>query len=179
MRLPDESVSPRVSITSKKTNGVARTATKPEMGRLNGLIQIDPNQSLNAATDLMATTSRPATELAASALQLRLLALERGQAIARVADAKGRIAEIQLQVLQVDQELSSCASPAFNQRTTPGLNGTVERIAADTSNDQRTGQSFCIVRISISDEEVAGSAASSSPRACRWRPSSRPANARW
>jgi len=43
---------------------------------------------------------------------------------------------------------------AFNQRTTPELNGTVERIAADTSNDQRTGLSFYIVRISISDAEV-------------------------
>jgi HlyD family secretion protein len=44
---------------------------------------------------------------------------------------------------------------AFNQRTTPELNGTVQRIAADTSNDQRTGQSYYVVRIDIDDGEVA------------------------
>jgi HlyD family secretion protein len=44
---------------------------------------------------------------------------------------------------------------AFNQRTTPELNGTVQRIAADTSNDQRTGQSYYVVRIDIDDGEIA------------------------
>jgi HlyD family secretion protein len=43
---------------------------------------------------------------------------------------------------------------AFNQRTTPELNGSVVRIAADTSSDQRTGQSYYLVRISMSDEEI-------------------------
>ena len=43
---------------------------------------------------------------------------------------------------------------AFNQRTTPELNGTVARIAADTTNDQRTGQSYYIVRISMTAEEI-------------------------
>ena len=31
---------------------------------------------------------------------------------------------------------------SFNARTTPELNGTVSRIAADTTTDQRTGQSY-------------------------------------
>ena len=31
---------------------------------------------------------------------------------------------------------------AFNMRTTPELNGTIVRIAADTNTDQRTGQSY-------------------------------------
>ncbi len=44
---------------------------------------------------------------------------------------------------------------AFNMRTTPELNGTVYRIAADTSNDQRTGQSYYVVRISMTADEVA------------------------
>src|ERR1700727_713156 len=35
---------------------------------------------------------------------------------------------------------------AFNQRTTPELNGAVVRIAADTNNDQRTGQNYYLVR---------------------------------
>ena len=43
---------------------------------------------------------------------------------------------------------------AFNQRTTPEINGTVARIAADTTNDQRTGQSYYIVRISMTAEEI-------------------------
>jgi len=36
---------------------------------------------------------------------------------------------------------------AFSLRTTPEVNGTVSRIAADTSTDQRTGQSYYLVRI--------------------------------
>ncbi len=43
---------------------------------------------------------------------------------------------------------------AFNMRTTPELNGTVVRIAADTSTDQRTGQNYYLVRISMTAEEI-------------------------
>jgi len=43
---------------------------------------------------------------------------------------------------------------AFNMRTTPELNGTVARIAADTTNDPRTGQSYYIVRIAMTADEV-------------------------
>jgi len=43
---------------------------------------------------------------------------------------------------------------AFNMRTTPELNGTVVRIAADTSTDQRTGQSYYLVRIAMTAEEI-------------------------
>jgi HlyD family secretion protein len=38
---------------------------------------------------------------------------------------------------------------AFSLRTTPEVNGTVSRIAADTSTDQRTGQSYYLVRIAM------------------------------
>jgi HlyD family secretion protein len=168
---------------------------------------------------------------------------ERGQLIAGAAEAKGKITETELQILQVDQELSSDVAKelreidskigeyverkvtaedqlkrtdirapqngvvfqstantvggvitagdpvmlivpetdtllvevkvdpkdidqvklgqrvvlrfsAFNQRTTPELNGTVARVAADTTNDQRTGQSYYIVRISMTAEEI-------------------------
>ena len=44
---------------------------------------------------------------------------------------------------------------AFNMRTTPEINGTVVRIGADTSADQRTGQSYYLVRISMTPEEIA------------------------
>jgi len=43
---------------------------------------------------------------------------------------------------------------AFNQRTTPELNGTISRVAADTNIDQRTGQSYYLVRIAITADEV-------------------------
>jgi len=168
---------------------------------------------------------------------------ERGQLVAAAAQAKGKIAEIELQVLQVDQDLSSDVAKelretdgkigelverkvtaedqlkrtdirapqdgvvfqstvntvggviaagdtimlvvpetdtllvevkvdpkdidqvklgqpvvlrfsAFNLRTTPELNGSVVRIAADTTNDQRTGQSYYLVRISMSNNEI-------------------------
>ena len=168
---------------------------------------------------------------------------ERGALIASAAEAKGRIAEIQLQILQIDQQFSSDVAKelretdskigelverkvtaedqlrridirapqggtvfqstantvggvisagdqimlivpesdtlsvevkvepkdidlvafgqpvvlrfsAFNQRTTPELNGTVQRVAADTNVDQRTGQSFYLVRIAITADEV-------------------------
>jgi len=44
---------------------------------------------------------------------------------------------------------------AFNQRTTPELNGEVSRIAADVSQDQKTGQSFYTARIALPDSEIA------------------------
>ena len=43
---------------------------------------------------------------------------------------------------------------AFNQRTTPELNGTVSRISPDTTVDQRTGQSYYTIRVSLPPEEV-------------------------
>jgi HlyD family secretion protein len=168
---------------------------------------------------------------------------ERGQLVAQVAEAKGKIAEIQLQIIQVDEDLSSDVAKelrdidskigefverkvtaedqlkrtdirapqdgivfqstantvggvinagdpimlivpesdnlmvevkvdpkdidqvqfgqpvvlrftSFNVRTTPELNGTVSRIAADTTTDQRTGQSYYLVRISMTADEV-------------------------
>jgi HlyD family secretion protein len=168
---------------------------------------------------------------------------ERGQLVAQAAEAKGKIAEIQLQVIQVDQDLFSDVAKelretdskigeyverkvtaedqlkrtdirapqdgivfqstantvggviaagdpimlivpesdnllvevkvdpkdidqlqfgqpvvlrfsAFNSRTTPELNGTVVRIAADTTTDQRTGASYYLVRISMTADEI-------------------------
>ena len=44
---------------------------------------------------------------------------------------------------------------AFNQRTTPEINGTVTRISADTSTDQRTGLTYYTLRIAMPADEVA------------------------
>jgi HlyD family secretion protein len=168
---------------------------------------------------------------------------EIGQLVAQAAEAKGKIAEIQLQIIQVDQDLSSDVAKelretdskigeyverkvtaedqlkrtdirapqdgivfqstantvggvisagdsimlivpesdnllvevkvdpkdidqiqfgqpvvlrfsAFNARTTPELNGTVARIGADTTTDQRTGQTYYLVRISMTADEI-------------------------
>ena len=38
---------------------------------------------------------------------------------------------------------------AFNLRTTPEINGTITRIAADTTADQRTGQTYYNTRIAM------------------------------
>ena len=168
---------------------------------------------------------------------------ERGQIIAQAAEVKGKIAEIQLQIIQVDQDLSSDVAKelretdskigeyverqvtaedqlkrtdirapqdgtvfqstantvggviaagdpimlivpesdkltvevkvdpkdidqvqfgqtvvlrfsSFNVRTTPEINGTVSRIAADTSTDQRTGQTYYLVRIAMPADQI-------------------------
>jgi HlyD family secretion protein len=44
---------------------------------------------------------------------------------------------------------------AFNQRTTPELNGVVTRVSADVTTEQRTGQSYYTIRVSMPPGEVA------------------------
>jgi HlyD family secretion protein len=44
---------------------------------------------------------------------------------------------------------------AFNQRTTPELNGVVSRVSPDVTTDQRTGQSYYTIRVSMPADEVA------------------------
>lgn len=44
---------------------------------------------------------------------------------------------------------------AFNLRTTPQIEGTVSRIGADLTQDQRTGTSFYVIRISIPPDQLA------------------------
>src|SRR5258705_2117508 len=43
---------------------------------------------------------------------------------------------------------------AFNQRTTPELNGFVTRVSADVTTDQRSGQSYYTIRVALPPEEV-------------------------
>jgi len=44
---------------------------------------------------------------------------------------------------------------AFNQRTTPEILGTVTRISADATTDQRTGLTYYTIRIAMPPDEVA------------------------
>jgi len=43
----------------------------------------------------------------------------------------------------------------LNQRTTPELNGEVSRVSADTIQDQRTGSTYFLVRITLPEPEIA------------------------
>jgi HlyD family secretion protein len=201
-------------------------------------------RELVGVQDLYAKNLVPLTRLTQLERESASLDGERGQLIASMAQAKGKIAETQLQIIQVDQELSSDVAKesreidakigefverkiaaedqikridlrapqdgtvfqstvhtvggvikagdpimlivpdddkleveakvnpqeieqvrlgqasvlrfsSFNMRTTPEINGTVSRVSADTSTDQRTGQSYYTIRISLSPQEVA------------------------
>jgi HlyD family secretion protein len=202
------------------------------------------NQELQGVRDLWARNLVQITRLTSLEREEARLQGERGQLIASAAEAKGKIVETELQILQVDQEFTSDVAKelretdskigeyverkvtaedqlkrtdlrapqdgivfqstantvggvitagdpvmlivpekdtlqveakvepkdidqvqygqpvvlrfsAFNMRTTPEVNGTVVRVAADTSTDQRTGQSYYLVRISMTTDEIA------------------------
>jgi HlyD family secretion protein len=55
--------------------------------------------------------------------------------------------------LQLDQKAVLRFS-AFNARSTPEIEGTVTRISADTSTDQRTGQNYYTIRIAMAADQV-------------------------
>jgi len=215
------------------------TAQVDAKAKETGLIE----QELGGVRSLWQKNLVPLERLTSLERQETQLQGERGQLIASTAQAKGRIAEIELQALQIDQEFSSdvakelgetdskigeyverkvtaqdqlkridirspqngvvfqstantvggvitagdpimlivpeadklsvevkvdpkdvelveFAQPvllrfsAFDQRTTPELNGTISRVAADTTVDQRTGQSYYLVRIAINPGEI-------------------------
>ncbi len=52
-------------------------------------------------------------------------------------------------------QAASLRFSAFNQRTTPEIQGAISRISADVTSDQRTGQNFYTARVSITPEELA------------------------
>ena len=60
-------------------------------------------------------------------------------------------AEVKIAPQDIDQvhigQTAVMRFPAFNQRTTPELNGEVSRISADVSQDAKTGASFYTIRI--------------------------------
>jgi HlyD family secretion protein len=201
-------------------------------------------QELGGMRELWKKNLIPLDKLTALERETARLQGERGQLVASAAQAKGKIAETELQILQVDQDLSSDVAKelretdgkigeyverkvaaedqlkrtdirapqdgvvfqstantvggvvaagdpimlivpetdnllveakvdpkdfdkvqlgqpvllrfsAFNIRTTPEINGTVARVAADTTADQRTGQTYYVVRIAMTPEEIA------------------------
>ncbi|MGY3614272.1 HlyD family type I secretion periplasmic adaptor subunit [Bradyrhizobium sp. USDA 10063] len=67
--------------------------------------------------------------------------------------AEVRVAPQYIDQLTVGQPASIRFS-AFDQRTTPELDGVLTRISADTINDPKTGAPYYLARVSISDKEL-------------------------
>ena len=66
----------------------------------------------------------------------------------------------------------------FNQRTTPEIYGAVTRISADISTDQRSGASYYTIRVGMpADRSREARRRQAGARACRSKPSFRPATA--
>jgi HlyD family secretion protein len=68
------------------------------------------------------------------------------------------IVEVRVEPKTIDQiklgQPTTLRFPSFNQRTTPELNGRVSRIAADITQDPRTGSPYFLVRIALSPGET-------------------------
>jgi HlyD family secretion protein len=68
-------------------------------------------------------------------------------------------AEVKIAPQDIDQvhigQTAVMRFAAFNQRTTPELNGEVSRISADVSQDAKTGANFYTIRINASQSELA------------------------
>ncbi|TXM93808.1 HlyD family type I secretion periplasmic adaptor subunit [Methylobacterium sp. WL116] len=64
-----------------------------------------------------------------------------------------RVAPQDIDRLQTGQA-AGLRFPSFDQRTTPELNGRVTRIAADVSEDKRTGSFYYLVRLGVTKDEL-------------------------
>jgi HlyD family secretion protein len=75
-----------------------------------------------------------------------------------VPDADNLSVEVKVNPQDIDQlQLNQKAVlrfSAFNARSTPEIEGTVTRISADTSTDQRTGQNYYTIRIAMPADQV-------------------------
>jgi len=74
-----------------------------------------------------------------------------------VPDADMLTVEAKVEPQDIDQvrigQLATLRLSAFSQHSTPELNGTVSRISADLTTDQRTGVGFYTIRIALDDAE--------------------------
>jgi len=66
--------------------------------------------------------------------------------------------EIKVAAADIDQvnpgQTTVVRFPAFNQRTTPELTGTLTRVAADLTREERTGQSYYIAKVELGNDEL-------------------------
>ena len=76
-----------------------------------------------------------------------------------VPEADALTVEAKLAPQDIDQvrvgQTAALRFSAFSQRTTPELDGVVSRVSADLTTDQRTGAAYYVVRIMLSDSELA------------------------
>jgi len=75
-----------------------------------------------------------------------------------VPDAESLTVEAKVNPQDIDQvqvgQNAMLRLTAFNQRTTPEIMGNVTRVSADTTTDQRTGQNYYTIRVSMPADEV-------------------------
>jgi HlyD family secretion protein len=76
-----------------------------------------------------------------------------------VPDADSLIVEARVNPQDIDQlkfgQKVLLRFTTFNQRTTPEIYGTITRISADISTDQRSGVNYYTIRVSMTAEEIA------------------------
>jgi HlyD family secretion protein len=76
-----------------------------------------------------------------------------------VPDSDSLVAEVRVAPRDIDQvaprQGATLRFPTFNQRTTPEINGTVKLVAADVTENERTGNPYYVVRVGIAPEEIA------------------------
>ncbi|WP_019905110.1 HlyD family type I secretion periplasmic adaptor subunit [Methylobacterium sp. 77] len=75
-----------------------------------------------------------------------------------VPDADKLTVEVKIQPQDIDNvrvgQRAVLRFPAFNQRTTPEIDGEVNRLSADVTQDAKTGVSYYTARIRLSEEQI-------------------------
>jgi len=66
---------------------------------------------------------------------------------------EARVSPVDIDQLRFDQKALVRFS-AFSQRTTPELNGTLARISADLTEDERTGDRYYTAHVDVTDDEI-------------------------
>jgi HlyD family secretion protein len=76
-----------------------------------------------------------------------------------VPSAERLVVEIKVNPQDIDQvhvgQQAGLRFTTFSQRTTPEINGTVSRVSADVTADQRSGASYYTVRVAVPPDEIA------------------------
>jgi multidrug efflux pump subunit AcrA (membrane-fusion protein) len=133
-------------------------------------------EELAGVQDLWDKKLIPITRLTVLERDAARLKGERGQLVASTAQARGKIigpgeqimlivpqadtlvVDVRIPAQDIDQvqvgQSATLRFPNFNARTTPELDGTVIRIAADVSKDDKTGASYYLARIRMIGERV-------------------------
>jgi HlyD family secretion protein len=76
-----------------------------------------------------------------------------------VPDADALAIEVKIATREIDQvyfgQAATMRFAAFNQKTTPEIEGSVNMVSADLTQDQRSGASYYTVRVALKPEELA------------------------